>query len=95
MIGSPSQTQTEQPSAAQCDACPADCLDACFNEAIVAASGGGVEIEAANCAGCGACVPACEFGFIRLHDGVARIVFPEGKPNTPESSPSRAPQWSE
>jgi len=74
-----------------CGACPADCLDACFNEAIVLVVGEGVRVQADSCAGCGACIPVCEFGFIRLHDGIARVVFPEGKPQHRNPGPPLAP----
>jgi len=60
----------------RCLSCPGDCLDACFNDAIVAANGGGVAILAELCAGCGACLPACAFGLIRLDGGVASLVDP-------------------
>ena len=63
----------------ECDTCAADCLEACFNDAIVSAAGQGVRIDVANCAGCGACIPACANGFIRLHDGVAHIVVPNSR----------------
>jgi Fe-S-cluster-containing hydrogenase component 2 len=96
MIGSPSFAPIEQASAApECGACPTDCVDACFNAAIVAGAGEGVWIRADNCAGCGACIPACEFGFIRLQDGVACIVFPKGKPEIPDCGLPGTPQWSE
>ncbi|MCW2318148.1 Fe-S-cluster-containing hydrogenase component 2 [Rhodoblastus acidophilus] len=68
-------------AASPCAGCPADCLEACFNDAISAAEDGGVRILADNCAGCGACVPVCEPGLIQLHDGIARIVQP--KPVSP------------
>jgi Fe-S-cluster-containing hydrogenase component 2 len=85
MVGFPSLIPPEQAATgSQCGACPADCLEACFNDAIVAVAGEGVQIQAADCAGCGACIPACEFGFIRLQGGVARIVFPNDRPGTPE-----------
>jgi len=80
MIASPSLASTNHLSAEPCGSCPADCLDVCFNEAIVLVAGEGVRVQVDNCAGCGACIPVCEFGFIRLHDGIARVVFPEGKP---------------
>lgn len=56
-----------------CTACPGDCLDACFNDAIASVAGA-VRIDAANCAGCGACLPACNLGHIRLEHGVALLV---------------------
>ena len=65
--------ETEQESPAICLACSGDCLDACFNDAITTASGGGVTIRADSCAGCGACLPVCVRGFIRLYQGVARF----------------------
>ncbi|MCW2285595.1 Fe-S-cluster-containing hydrogenase component 2 [Rhodoblastus acidophilus] len=67
----------------QCAACAADCLEACFNDAIVAAERGGVEILEDNCAGCGACVPACDFGLIRLQDGVAQFRLPAASAKAP------------
>ena len=92
-MSSPSLAPTEQAPDSVCGACPADCLDACFNEAIVA-TGDGVRIQGDHCAGCGACIPACAFGFIRLQAGVARILFPKNTPRTLEPAP-QAPQWSE
>jgi Fe-S-cluster-containing dehydrogenase component len=54
-----------------CGACAGDCIDACFNDAIRTVAGGGVVIDPANCAGCGACIPACDLALIRLEQGVA------------------------
>jgi formate dehydrogenase iron-sulfur subunit len=92
MAGSPSLIPPEQAStASQCEDCPADCLDACFNDAIIAVAAGGVQILTDDCAGCGACIPACEFGLIHLQDGVARIVAAHDRPRTPEiGAPGRA-----
>jgi formate dehydrogenase iron-sulfur subunit len=85
MAGSPTSIPPEQASTgSQCEDCSADCLDACFNDAIVAVAGGGVRIEPDDCAGCGACIPACAFGIIGLQDGVARIVAANDRPSTPE-----------
>jgi len=56
-----------------CTSCPGDCLDACFNEAIVAL-GSGIAILEDLCAGCGACVGSCPNGHIGLDLGVARIL---------------------
>jgi Fe-S-cluster-containing hydrogenase component 2 len=57
-----------------CWTCPGDCQEACFNDAIVSISGRSVQIETENCAGCGACIAACDLGRIRLAQGVAQIV---------------------
>jgi Fe-S-cluster-containing hydrogenase component 2 len=76
MIFSPSPAPADQDSASLCATCPADCLEACFNDAISAVAGG-VRIATDDCAGCGACIPACDFELIRLRDGVAHIVSPE------------------
>ncbi|MCW2275814.1 Fe-S-cluster-containing hydrogenase component 2 [Rhodoblastus acidophilus] len=84
MIGSPPFA-----SASQCADCPSDCLEACFNNAIAPAPEGGVRIQADDCAGCGACIPACAFGLIRLQSGVAQIVPPNHRPQTPQN---RAPE---
>lgn len=65
----PSQAMSEI-----CNACPGDCLDACFNDAIVATAGG-IGIDELNCAGCGACLPACNLGHIHLEQGVARLII--------------------
>lgn len=50
-----------------------DCLDACFNDAIVLGPDGQVCIEPLNCAGCGACVPICPENRIQLENDVACI----------------------
>jgi Fe-S-cluster-containing hydrogenase component 2 len=90
MVGSPSLAPVETASAeAHCQACPGDCLEACFNDAIVSVAGEGVRILEDNCAGCGACIPACEFGFIRRYDGVAHIVLTEAKARFAGPSPLR------
>jgi MinD superfamily P-loop ATPase len=57
-----------------CAACPRDCLEACFNDAIVLLAGGGIAIDPSRCAGCGACTAVCDFDLIQLEDGIARIV---------------------
>lgn len=63
-----------QPALATCNACAGDCLETCFNDAIQSASTGGVFVDAARCAGCGACIPVCGLGLLRLDQGVARII---------------------
>jgi len=55
--------------------CPGqDCLDACFNDAIILDPGGRIWVETLNCAGCGACVPICPENRIQLENDVACIV---------------------
>jgi Fe-S-cluster-containing dehydrogenase component len=58
-----------------CADCDRDCLEACFNDAIAALPDGGVELDSINCAGCGACIPSCDRGHIRLVHGVACFVW--------------------
>jgi Fe-S-cluster-containing hydrogenase component 2 len=58
---------------ALCAACAGECLACCFNDAIVFAPGLGYRVVEENCAGCGACMPACEHGLIDVRQGVARI----------------------
>jgi Fe-S-cluster-containing hydrogenase component 2 len=56
-----------------CVICGGECLVSCFNDAIVFTSDKGYQVLEDNCAGCGACMPACESGFLVLDGGVARI----------------------
>jgi len=70
-----SSAQGGQEGRSTCQACPGECVDACFNDAIVRVGAEGVAILEQNCAGCGACVPACALGLIRLRHGVARFTF--------------------
>jgi Fe-S-cluster-containing hydrogenase component 2 len=56
-----------------CVACRGECLASCFNDAIEFRSGEGYQVVENNCAGCGACIPACGSGFIFLDRGIARI----------------------
>jgi Fe-S-cluster-containing hydrogenase component 2 len=58
-----------------CADCDRDCLEACFNDAIAALPDGGVELVSTSCAGCGACIPSCDRGYIRLAGGVACFVW--------------------
>jgi len=58
-----------------CARCARDCLEACFNDAIAALPGDGVTLLSLRCAGCGACIPACDRGHIHLAEGVARFVW--------------------
>ncbi len=58
-----------------CAGCDRDCLEACFNDAIAALPGVGVELVSLRCAGCGACIPSCDRGHIRLARGVACFVW--------------------
>ena len=58
-----------------CADCDRDCLEACFNDAIAALPDGGVKLDSISCAGCGACIPSCDRGHIRLVDGVACFVW--------------------
>ncbi len=58
-----------------CADCDRDCLEACFNDAIAALPDEGVELNSIRCAGCGACIPACDRGHIRLANGVASFVW--------------------
>ena len=55
-----------------CAACGGECLECCFNDAIVFAQGVYRVVED-NCAGCGACIPACAHGLIEVWRGVATI----------------------
>ncbi len=57
-----------------CAECASDCLQACFNDAIAALPQRGVELVPFRCAGCGARIPACDLGHIRLADGVASFI---------------------
>jgi Fe-S-cluster-containing hydrogenase component 2 len=68
------ETVPERTSGASCQACPGACWDACFNDAIVEVAGGGYRVDEGSCAGCGACISACDLGYIRIQQGVARIV---------------------
>jgi|GEM_PF-4558418 len=75
------QTQIAEPhpkplsaDAEVCGECDGECAEACFNDAIQPVAGNGFQIQAINCAGCGACIPACLFNYIRLEQGVARLV---------------------
>lgn len=58
-----------------CAGCDRDCLEACFNDAIAALPDGGVKLVSISCAGCGACIPSCDRGHIRLVGGVACFVW--------------------
>ena len=58
-----------------CAGCARDCLEACFNDAIAVAPSEGVKLVSHRCAGCGACIPSCDRGHIRLAEGVARFVW--------------------
>jgi Fe-S-cluster-containing hydrogenase component 2 len=64
-----------KPGIEGCADCARDCLEACFNEAIAALPLGGVELDSMRCAGCGACIPACDRDRIRLAHGVASFVW--------------------
>lgn len=55
-----------------CDACPGDCVDACFNDALIAVDGA-VSVHDERCAGCGACLGACALEYLRLEHGVIRL----------------------
>jgi MinD superfamily P-loop ATPase len=56
-----------------CAACGGECLECCFNDAIVFEAGVGYRVVEDNCAGCGACIPACAHGLIEVWQGVATI----------------------
>ena len=56
-----------------CDGCAGECLACCFNDAIVFEPGLGYRVVEENCAGCGACIPACEYELIHVARGVASI----------------------
>ncbi len=58
-----------------CAGCARDCLEACFNDAIATSPSGGVRLVSVRCAGCGACIPSCDRGHIRLAQGVACFVW--------------------
>ncbi len=64
-----------EPGIDGCADCHRDCLEACFNDAIAASPLGGVELVSLRCAGCGACIPACDRDRIRLEQGVASFVW--------------------
>jgi Fe-S-cluster-containing hydrogenase component 2 len=56
-----------------CNECDGACLVSCFNDAITYEQAHGYRVIEDNCAGCGACIPACDPGFISLEAGVACI----------------------
>ena len=56
-----------------CAECAGECLACCFNDAIVFEPGSGYRVVEDNCAGCGACIPACEYELIHVARGVASI----------------------
>ena len=56
-----------------CNDCDGECLAACFNDAIVHNDMHGYLVIEDNCAGCGACLSACNHGLISLEQGIAHI----------------------
>lgn len=70
--GRASPCRVPGPGVRACIACPTDCAEACFNDA-VRRVGEAIHIDAGRCAGCGACVGTCRNGLIAIVQGVARF----------------------
>ena len=65
---------SQNADATPCERCAGECVVSCFNDAIAYDGELGYRVVEENCAGCGACLAACDHGLISLDRGVAYIV---------------------